>query len=299
MMGSWMGLSKWRHCGGSGIDRQPVTGVILLETVLICGKVSGPATNLGATSQSVFWVFEIMTPPINNARRDLAAIFRWSSQLGLSEGICNHYSYAVDDQHFLVNPIGLHWSEITASQLLLVDSLGNVVEGAGEVEPTALFIHWRIHSKLPQARCVLHTHMPNATAITSVDGGRLEMICQNALRFYEDVAYDEDYCGLALDVQEGDRIASELGEKRVLFLANHGVIVVGNTIAKAFDDLYYLERACLVQILAQSTHQPRRVVDADTARRTYDQFAADQPFADAHLAAIRRILDRTSPDYVE
>ena len=236
---------------------------------------------------------------ITEARRNLAAIFRWSWQLGLSEGICNHYSFAVDHCRFLVNPIGLHWSELTASRLLLVDENGNVSEGEGEVEPTALFIHWRIHCRAPQARCVLHTHMPHATAIATLEEGRLEMTSQNALRFYQDIAYDNDYKGLALDAQEGDRIAGTLGDKRVLFLANHGVVVVGDSISKAFDDLYYLERACHVQILAQSTRQPRKVVDAHTARLTYDQFSRDQPFADAHLAAIRRILDRTSPDYAD
>jgi ribulose-5-phosphate 4-epimerase/fuculose-1-phosphate aldolase len=236
---------------------------------------------------------------ITEARRDLAAIFRWSCQLGLSEGICNHYSFAVDDQRFLVNPIGLHWSEITASRLLMADEHANVVEGERQIEPTALFIHWRIHARVPQARCVLHTHMPHATAIASLQRGRLEMISQNSLRFYDDVAYDDDYRGLALDVDEGDRIAEKLGDKRILFLANHGVIVIGETISKAFDDLYYLERACHVQILAQSTQQPRKVVDAETAGKTYDEFAGDQPFADAHLAAIRRILDRNCPDYAD
>lgn len=231
------------------------------------------------------------------ARRELAAIFRWSSQLGLSEGICNHYSFAVDEHHFLVNPIGVHWSEMTASQLLLADRDGKVIEGDGEIEPTALFIHWRVHHRVPRARCVLHTHMLNATAVASLHQGRLEMICQNALRFYNDVAYDDDYRGLALDAEEGDRIAEKLGGSRILFLANHGVLVTGETISKAFDDLYYLERACQVQILAHSTGLPRKTVDAQTAQRTYNQFADDQPFADAHLAAIRRILDRTCPDY--
>ncbi len=233
------------------------------------------------------------------ARRDLAAIFRWSSQLGLSEGICNHYSYAVDDGHFLVNPIGVHWQEMQAGHLLLADAQGNVVEGQGEIEPTALFIHWRIHQRVPHARCVLHTHMPHATAIASLEKGRLEMICQNSLRFYNDIAYDDDYRGLALDDEEGDRIAERLGSSRILFLANHGVIVIGSSISRSFDDLYYLERACEVQILAHSTGLPRKTVDHQTAQITHDQFADDQPFADAHLAAIRRILDNTSPEYAD
>src|SRR3981189_2112125 len=162
-----------------------------------------------------------MNDAVTEARYDLAAILRWSCRLGLSEGICNHYSYAIDDAHFLVNPLGFHWSEVTSSRLLLADLDGNVVVGSGEIEPTALFIHARIHRGLPQARCVLHTHMPYATALASLDRGGLEMTNQNAVRFFEDVAYDDDYRGLALDSTEGDHICRSLGDNRVLFLANH------------------------------------------------------------------------------
>lgn len=233
------------------------------------------------------------------ARRDLAALFRWSHRLGLSEGICNHYSFAVDDEHFLVNPFRYHWSELTASHMLLVDHAGNVVEGDGEVEPTAFFIHARVHAGRPHARCVLHTHMPYATAIASLEQGRLEMASQNALRFFDDVAYDDSYEGLAQDRAEGDRICEKIGDKRILFLAQHGVIVVGSNIASAFDDLYYLERACQLQVIAQSTHRPLKLVDAKIARKTREQFLQDASFARYHLDAIRRILDRECPEYAE
>lgn len=239
----------------------------------------------------------IMSAELAVARRSLAAIFRWSDRLGLSEGICNHYSYMIDERHFLINPFGPHWSELRASDLLLVDDQGNVAGGYGKVEPTALFIHWRVHKSAPRARCVLHTHMPYATALTSLERGRLEMCCQNALRFHEDVAYDDDYQGLALDACEGDRICRSLDGKRVLFLANHGVVVTGPSIATAFDDLYYLERACQIQVLAQSTHRPLKIVPAEICRKTDEQFSADQSFAEQHLAAICRVLDRESPDY--
>lgn len=240
-----------------------------------------------------------MTINIAEARRDLAAVLRWSYRLGLSEGICNHFSYALGNDRFLVNPFTKHWAEATASQMLLVNYAGEVLEGEGTVEATAMFIHSQIHRGLPQARCVLHTHMPYATAIAALEKGRLEMICQNALRFYDDIAYDDDYQGLALDDSEGIRMCKELGEKRVIFLANHGVIVCGPDIATAFDDLYYLERACEVQILAQSTQKERRVVPAEICRRTANQFKADNSYAHAHLAAIRRILDRECPEYAQ
>ncbi|MEX0611195.1 MAG: aldolase, partial [Pirellulales bacterium] len=187
----------------------------------------------------------------SEARRDLAAILRWSCRLGLSEGICNHYSFALGDDRFLVNPFGYHWSELKASQMLLVNHEGVVLDGEGKVESTAIFIHSQIHRGVPHAQCVLHTHMPFATAVAALERGRLEMASQNALRFYDDIAYDDDYQGLALDAAEGIRMCGKLGGKHVLFLANHGVIVVGGSIAVAFDDLYYLERACEVQVLAQ------------------------------------------------
>lgn len=233
------------------------------------------------------------------ARRNLAAIFRWSERLGLSEGICNHYSWMVDGEHFLINPFGRHWRELRAGDLLLVNHEGRVVGGDGEVEPTALFIHWRIHKSQPRARCVLHTHMPHATAITAVERGRLEMCCQNSLRFDGDIAYDDDYQGLALDESEGDRMSRVLGDKRILFLANHGVVVTGPTIAAAFDDLYYLERACQIQVLAQSTNRPLLIVTEEVRRKVREQFQEGQQFAEHHLAAIRRILDRESREYAE
>jgi ribulose-5-phosphate 4-epimerase/fuculose-1-phosphate aldolase len=240
-----------------------------------------------------------MSNNIAEARRDLAAILRWSCRLGLSEGICNHYSLALGDDRFLVNPFGYHWSELRSSQMLLVNHEGEVLEGDGKVEPTAMFIHSQIHRGLPHARCVLHTHMPYATAIAALEQGRLEMASQNALRFFDDTAYDDDYQGLALDAAEGVRMCGKFGDKRVLFLANHGVIVAGASIASAFDDLYYLERACEVQVLAQSTQRPRKIVSAEVCRRTCEQFKADDSYAHAHLAAIRRILDRECPDYAQ
>ena len=240
-----------------------------------------------------------MSNNITEMRRDLAAILRWSSRLGLSEGICNHYSLAVGDDRFLVNPFSFHWSELTASQMLLVNYNGEVLEGEGKVESTAMFIHSRIHRGLAQARCVLHTHMPFATAVAALAQGRVEMASQNALRFFDDIAYDNDYQGLAQDAAEGDRMCRQLGNKRVLFLANHGVIVVGGSLAAAFDDLYYLEQACKVQVLAQSTHLPLKTVHEEVCQKTSDQFKADDSYAYAHVAAIRRILDRECPEYAQ
>ena len=178
-----------------------------------------------------------MTPlnqaEIRQARIDLAAAFRWAVRQGLNEGICNHFSMDVGGGRFLVNALGWHWSELSASNLLIADFDGNVLEGEGEVEPTAFYIHSRIHRNCPQATVVLHTHMPYATALTVVEGGRLEPCEQKAIRLCKTIVYDDDYQGLALDNSEGDRMAAKLGDKRILFLASHGVIVTHRTVAES------------------------------------------------------------------
>lgn len=234
---------------------------------------------------------------------DLAASLRLADRFGLSEGISNHFSYAVDEagERFLLHAFGLHWSEVRASDILTVDGDGNALDGDGEVERSAFVIHSRIHRACPRARCVMHTHMPYATALSLLEDTRLEPVEQNALRFYDDVAYDSGYAGLALAMEEGDRLASALGDKSVLFMANHGVLVVGETIAQAFDDLYYLERACQVQILALSTGRPFKTIGANRAAATAASFreppVAEEPAK--HFAALKRLLNREDPSYAE
>jgi ribulose-5-phosphate 4-epimerase/fuculose-1-phosphate aldolase len=231
-------------------------------------------------------------------RVDLAAAFRLAVRMDLHEGVCNHFSAMLDEKRFLLNSYGLHWSEVTASNLVALDGEGNVLDGKGEIEKTAFYIHSRIHLANPRAKCVLHTHMPYATALTLLEGGHLEMVEQNALRFADDIAYDDTYNGLVVDPSEGDRLAKVLGGKRVMFLANHGVIVVGPTVAEAFDLLYYLERACRLQVLARSTGLPFRKVRPEVVSETYRMILADTPkYAGAHFTALKRILDREEPAY--
>ena len=238
---------------------------------------------------------------LRQAQIDLTATLRWADRLGLSEGICNHFSLVVPGttDRFLINPQGIHWSELRTSDLLVVDPDGNVIEGKWKVEPTAFFIHSQIHLGNPSARCVLHTHMPYATALCAIDGGRLEWISQNALRFYERVAYEEAYNGLALDEAEGQRLRDKLADGKVLFLANHGVIVAGPDVATAFDDLYYLERACMVQVLAHSTGLSLKRIPDQVCRHTCEQLGADRRQAVLHLDAIKRMLKREAPAFLE
>ena len=233
------------------------------------------------------------------ARRDLVAALRSAERLGLSEGVCNHFSLALPGRagHFLINPQGLHWSEVTPADLVVVDGDGNHVSGKYTVEPTAFFIHGRIHGANPRAQCVLHTHMPFATTLTSIEEGRLAWSSQNALRFHGRGAYDDAYNGLAVSAEEGERIASKLRDADVLFLANHGVIVCGQSVAYAFDDLYYLERACMLQVLAQGTGGRLKVVPNEIAAETRAQMDAERRQSDLHLAALKRILDRVQPGW--
>jgi ribulose-5-phosphate 4-epimerase/fuculose-1-phosphate aldolase len=233
------------------------------------------------------------------ARIDLAAAFRLAVRMDLHEGVCNHFSVMLaDSRRFLLNRYGLHWSEVTAANLLALDAEGNVLAGEGEYEKTAFWIHSRIHLAHPRAACVLHTHMPYATALTLLEGGRLEMAEQNALRFHDDIAYDDTYNGLVVDAAEGDRLARALGAKRVLFLASHGVIVVGASVAEAFDLLYYLERACRLQVMARMMGGRMRAVRPEVVRATCAMMRDDAPkYAAAHFTALKRLLDREEPDY--
>lgn len=233
------------------------------------------------------------------ARIGLTAALRWADRLGLGEGICNHFSLEIPGRpgHFLINPQGIHWSEVTPGDLVIVDAHGRHVEGRHRVEPTAFFIHGAMHRAKPAAKCVLHTHMPYATTLTAIEGGRLEWASQNALKFHGRVAYEDAYNGLALDEAEGERICAMAHEADVLFLANHGVIVCGPTVAAAFDDLYYLERACMLQVMAWQTGKPLRIVPERVAGLAARQMAEDTEQAALHLAAIRRMLDRDAPGW--
>ena len=236
---------------------------------------------------------------MENMRVDLAAAFRLAVRMDLHEGVCNHFSAMLPDgKGFLLNRYGLHWSEVAASNLLLLDARGTVLGGEGEFEKTAFYIHSRIHLAHPRAACVLHTHMPYATALTLLEGGRLEMVEQNALRFHDDIAYDDTYNGLVVDDAEGDRLARVLGAKRVMFLANHGIIVAGASVAEAFDALYYLERACRLQVLARLMGGKLRAVRPEVVRAACAMMRDDAAkYAGAHFSALKRILDREEPDY--
>src|SRR5277367_5089523 len=247
---------------------------------------------------------EVSADAEQRARVDLAACYRLADRFGLNEGIDNHLTLLVPgySDRFLLPPFGMHWSEVKASDFLVVEFSGRVVSGEGSVEDTALYIHGPAHRLSPQGRCVLHTHMPYATALCMLENPRLEMAVQTALGFYGDVAYDPTYNGLAFDLSEGERLARALGGKSVLMMGNHGVLVVGKTVPQAFERLYFLERAAQAQVLALSTGRPLRLVPEPVIRMTIAQFGAGamvggRDRADLHFDALKRVLDRSHSDY--
>ena len=230
--------------------------------------------------------------PVARLRADLALALRAAARHGLSEGVCNHFSLELPDAsgRFLLNPRGLLWSEVQADDIVMIDVHGRKLAGRHAVEPTAMFIHAAIH-RLCRKACVLHTHMPHATALTlTTDRGLDTTLSQNAMRFHGRVAVDARYNGLALDASEGERIARAMQGADVAFLGNHGVVVCGDRIDHAYDDLYYLERACMAQVLAQSTGRPVVPVDPAIAAQVRDQTLGERLQSELFFEALRRTV---------
>ena len=241
-------------------------------------------------------------PEVWQARVDLAACFRAAARLGLHEGVCNHLSFMVPgrDDVFLVNPDGWSFAEITASRLLICDFHRRVVAGDGVPEDTAFFIHARLHARLPRARAAFHTHMPNATALTMVEGDPLVWAGQSALKFYGRTVVDDAYNGLALDESEGDRIAASCRRRghrvhEASWRAGAGVrrsprpgtiCIIWNGRARCSD--WRNPRG------DWSYRCPSAVAEA-TAEQMRHEGGRDSPRL--HLESIKRQLDRDTPEY--
>ncbi len=231
-------------------------------------------------------------PDTARLREDLALALRAAAHHGLGEGVCNHFSVALpdDSSRFLINPRGLHWSEIGPDDIVLVDEEGQVLAGRHRVEPTAMYIHGAVH-RIVGCAVVLHTHMSYATALTLTTERALDPCAsQGAMRFFGRIGIDADYNGLALDRAEGARIAHAMQGRDVAFLGNHGVIVTGPTIAHAYDDLYYLERACMHQVLAMSTGLPLAPASAELSAQVARQIQGEREQSDLFFEALRRLL---------
>lgn len=231
-------------------------------------------------------------PQVAQLRADLALALRAAAHHGLGEGVCNHFSVALpgEDSRFLLNPRGLMWSEVQPDDIVLADETGSKLAGERDVEPTAMFIHAAVH-RIARKACVLHTHMPYATALTLTEVRALDTtLSQNAMRFHGRLAVDHHYNGLALDEREGERIARAMNGADIVFLGNHGVIVCGERIDHAYDDLYYLERACAAQVIAESTGRRLMPVDARLAARVAGQVQGERLQSELFFEALRRTL---------
>ncbi len=238
-------------------------------------------------------------------RVDLAAAHRLAVMHGFNEGIFNHLTHVVPgkrDRYYQI-PFGMHWSEVTASSFMEVgidDS--EVKRGAGDVERSCFCIHAPIHKSLPHAKAVFHTHMPYASALTRLEDPRIKEIGQTEVFMTGMIAYDDSYAGPGLDPEEGERLAQVIGDKTVLFMANHGITAVGKSVADAYNRLYYVERAAQVQIYAMWTGQrlkelPEAVVEKTKKDIEGARFYNGPTPAERHFDALKRILDRKEPDY--
>jgi ribulose-5-phosphate 4-epimerase/fuculose-1-phosphate aldolase len=240
--------------------------------------------------------------PVRQARVHLAAAHRLAVLHDLDEGIDNHFSVTVpgQDGRYLILPFGLHWSEARADNLIVFDDAGNTVEGDGLCELSAQCIHAPIH-RICGAAVVLHTHQTWAVALNMLKDNRLLPANQTAAFFHDHIAYDDNYSGTADFPEEGERLARIIGDKPVLFMKNHGVLVTGNTVAQAYRRLYKLERVCRTQVLAMSTGRPLEVLADDIIAQVQSPPANDRhPGAERDrlfFEAMMRVLDREMPGY--
>jgi ribulose-5-phosphate 4-epimerase/fuculose-1-phosphate aldolase len=238
----------------------------------------------------------------SRARIELAAAYRICAAERLDDGVFNHFSCAVPGEpgHFLLKPFGPLFEEVSASGLIKVDVDGRIVAGQGMWEPTAFHIHSRIHRAVPRAHCVMHTHMPYTTAISSLADMRLLPINQSSMRFVRRTAYLQTYGGLVLDAAEGDAVVAAFQDKDILLMANHGAMVIGPSVAHCLYDLHYLEIAARDQWLAMAMNRPLREVPAEVTETTAPQMVDERHMAaEVHLAAMMRRLDRENPGYAE
>lgn len=239
--------------------------------------------------------------PHYEERVDLAAAFRWTVRLNMHEAVANHFSLAVNDDgtQFLMNPNQVHFSRIKASDLLLIDANDpETLTGPNAPDPTAWGLHGAIHRNVPQARCVMHVHSIHATVLASLADSRLPPIDQNSATFFNRQIVDEQYGGLAFE-EEGERCASLFTDpkKKVMIMGNHGVMIIGDSVADTFNRMFYFERAAETYIKALWTGQTLRVLSDEIAEKTAAEIEDYPGQADRHLSELKLILDEQEPAY--
>jgi ribulose-5-phosphate 4-epimerase/fuculose-1-phosphate aldolase len=242
--------------------------------------------------------------PVREAKVHLAAAHRLACLHELEEGIDNHFTVTVPgmQDRYLILPFGLHWSEARASDMIVFDESGATLEGEGVCELSAQCIHAPIH-RITGARVVLHTHQPWALALNMLKENRLLPANQTAAFFHGHIAYDDTYAGTADTLEEGERLARLMGDGCVMFMKNHGVLVVGDTVAQAYRRIYMLERVCRTQVLAMGSGRALEVLSEAIVRQVQSPPADDRHSRAErerlYFEAMMRVLDRENPGYAD
>ncbi len=236
-------------------------------------------------------------------RVDLAAAFRWAVHLDMHEAVANHFSLAVTPEgtQFLINPNVRHFARIRASDLVLIDADDPATMTRPDApDPTAWGLHGAVHRACPHAACVLHVHSIHATVLASLADSRLPAIDQNTAMFFNRHVVDDHYGGMAFE-EEGSRCASLLSDPKIttMIMGNHGVLVIGRTVAEAFNRLYYFERAAETYVRALQTGRPLRILPDAIAEKTAREWESYPGFAEAHLREIKALLDAQGSDYAQ
>lgn len=234
-------------------------------------------------------------------RVDMAAAFRWTARLDMHEAVSNHFSLAVnnDGTQFLINRNQVHFSRVTASSLLLLDANNpDTMDMPDAPDPTAWGLHGSIHRRCPHAKCVMHVHSIFATVLASLADSTMLPIDQNTATFFNRVVIDDNFGGLAFE-EEGERCAAALQDplKQVMVMGNHGVLVIGDSVADTFTRLYFFERAAETYIRALQTGQPLRVLSDEIAEKTAFEMENYPEKGDRHLAELKAILDDEGSNY--
>ncbi len=234
-------------------------------------------------------------------RCDLAAAFRWTAREGMHEGVANHFSLAVNPEgtRFLINPFGRHFARLKATELLLLDANDPAtLDRPDAPDPTAWGLHGAIHRACPHARCVMHVHSIHATVLACLEDSRLPPVDQNTAMFFGRHVVDSQYGGMAFEA-EGARCAALLADPKVrtMIMGNHGVLVIGGTVAETFNRLYYFERATETYIRALQTGRPLRVLSDAIAEKTAREWEDYPDLAGRFLSEIRAMLDAEGADY--
>jgi ribulose-5-phosphate 4-epimerase/fuculose-1-phosphate aldolase len=234
-------------------------------------------------------------------RVDMAAAFRWTVHLNLHEAVANHFSLAVNDSgtRFLINPNGRHFARIRASDLVEIDAGDPTTMARPDApDPTAWGLHGAVHRACPLARCVMHVHSMHATVLASLADSHLPAIDQNSAMFHNRQVVDDAYGGMAFE-DEAARCATLLVDPKIttMVMGNHGVLIVGRTVAETFNRLTYFERAAETYIRALQTGRPLRVLPDEIAEKTAREWEAYPGFADAHLREIKALLDEGGANY--